>query len=211
MGDPRLSVVDREGSFGALAGGAVEAVGSPVRLLVQIRVPSGSGARWSPAVAGLLLWQRRIGGSAPCFDPSPDPVLRSPCWRRIRWRRCRGAAVWGSGVQAEDLATSGGGGAVLAPGPVRMEFGVCGPGRRAFIDSGSSSAELVLAAALRRLRARSSAAPRCRFPSCRVLRRWWSSCWLGSLVAVDGKSRQCCLCFLPLFPRVFGLVFVLFL
>ena len=56
----------------------MEVVGSPVLFLVQVRVLSGDGARWSSVVARLLPWHPRIGGSAPCDVPRPDPV-----WRRI--------------------------------------------------------------------------------------------------------------------------------
>ena len=95
MGDPRVTDVDRVGSFGASAGGAVVGLELPVLFLVQVRVLSGGGARWSSVVARLLPWHPRIGGSAPCVDPRPDPVWRSPCWRRIRWMELKaGHARW---------------------------------------------------------------------------------------------------------------------
>ena len=94
MGDPRLSVVDRVGSFGAPAGGAVEAVGSPVLFLLQVRVLSGGGARWSVAAEHPLPRARGPTGSPCALDPLPDLVAADPvdvreaaevgsrrCWR----------------------------------------------------------------------------------------------------------------------------------
>ena len=78
MGDPRLTVVDSVGLVGASAGGAVEWDGSPVLCLLQVRVLSDGGARWSLVVVRLLPRHPRIGGSVPCFVPRPGPP-----WRRI--------------------------------------------------------------------------------------------------------------------------------
>ena len=78
MGDPRLTVVDMVVSVGASAGGTVEVVGSPVLFLLQVRVLSDDGARWSFVVARLLVRHPWIGGSAACVVPRPDPA-----WRQI--------------------------------------------------------------------------------------------------------------------------------
>jgi hypothetical protein len=58
----------------------MEVVWSPARILVQARVPSGDGARWSAVVVCLLLWLPWIFGFAPSGDPRPDLA-----WRKI-WR-----------------------------------------------------------------------------------------------------------------------------
>jgi hypothetical protein len=58
VGDPCLSCVDKVGSGGSSAGGAVEAEGSPAVLLLQARVLSGDGTPGSSVVARLLLLAR---------------------------------------------------------------------------------------------------------------------------------------------------------
>jgi hypothetical protein len=65
------------GLGGFPAGGAVEELGSPEWVLVQVRGSSDGGARWSSAVARLLHPHSRIGGSALCV------FSRS---RSVRWR-----------------------------------------------------------------------------------------------------------------------------
>ena len=117
-----------------------------------------------------------------------------------RWWWCEAAAVRGSGVQAVDLATSGEVGRCWP----QIRRGRClgrVPGRRTISAFRSSSTELVVDAALLRLRAWSSSAPGCRSPaSCflRRLRRWRSS-WLRFLEAEDGVSQQCCSLYPPCF------------
>jgi hypothetical protein len=78
VGDPRLTAVDRVVEGGAAAGGALEKKGLSVLLPVQVGVFSDSGASWSSVVAHRHAWHLRIGGSAPCLVPRPDPV-----WCRI--------------------------------------------------------------------------------------------------------------------------------
>ena len=169
-------------------------------VLLRARVLSGGGARWSAVVAGLLLWRRRIGESAPCVDPPSVPAPRSPRWRWIRWRRCGGSAVWGSGALVVGLATSGEVGR-CCPQIRRGWRSGPGPGRWRTTVKGSSSPELATDAARQRLRARISSAPGCRSPGCCVLRRlrWWSSGCLVFLVVVAGVPRQ----IWPLYPLPF--------
>ena len=50
-GDPRSTSVHSVGVVGFAVGGAMEWVGSPAVVLVQVRVPFGDGARWSSAPA----------------------------------------------------------------------------------------------------------------------------------------------------------------
>jgi hypothetical protein len=59
----------------------MEVVWSSARILLQSRVPSDDGARWSAVVVCLLVWLPWIYGFAPSGDPRPDLA-----WWQI-WRR----------------------------------------------------------------------------------------------------------------------------
>jgi hypothetical protein len=113
--------------------------------------------------------------------------------------RCKAAAASACGVLVEDLA--------LVPDPEWLELGA---GPRPMFDFvlKSSSVELVVAAALRRLWARSSSAPWVWAPrGClRRLRRWRLRAAVLLEVGDGGAQRCCPLCF-PGFPLlVSGLV-----
>jgi hypothetical protein len=78
VGGPRLTAVDKVVEGGAAAGDALEKEGLSVLLPVQVGVFSDSGASWSSVVAHRHACHPRIGGSATCVVPRPDPE-----WCRI--------------------------------------------------------------------------------------------------------------------------------
>ena len=188
VGDPRFTCVDRVGSCGASADGAVETAESPVSFLVQVRVLSGGGARQSSVAARLRPWHPRIVGSVPCFDPLPDPAWRFPCWRGIRWSFKAAAARKGGVVVADSWRWpwiwSG-----WCSGPC--------PGRCGFFVVCASSVELASLAAQQRLRARSTPVPGMADSGGslrRRLRRWCSCSRFVSRLkkVVRSSGAPCC-------------------
>ena len=123
---------------------------------------------------------------------SADPLASFvPGYCEWWWRRCGAAAAWEGGVMVEDLATS-----------VEVEWhrpriwggGCLGvvPGRWIFFDFRSSSSELVVSAALQRLRARVSSVPwRTASGGCVLRRLWrWRSRVLEGPEVEDGVTQR---------------------